>query len=186
GRTATVLAACLRPTSGTASEGKPALAGGHPLRPVAAAVLSALVLWAWHLPELYQVALAHEGVHAAEHAAFLGAAVLFWGTVATGWSRGPGGRPAAALGLFVSAVQGTALGAVLTFAGAPLYSTHAVRAAAWGMPALSDQQLAGVIMWVPPGLVYLATMVVLLIRWFSELEEPAPALFATSPAAEGR
>ncbi|MDP8971111.1 MAG: cytochrome c oxidase assembly protein, partial [Actinomycetota bacterium] len=138
--------------------------------PVVVWLLAAVVLWAWHLPSLYQLALANDGVHAAEHASFLLTAALLWWLVVTRHRPRALVRPAAVLLVFATALQSSALGAVLTFASAPLYPIHAAAAAAWGLAPLQDQQLAGVIMWIPPGLVYLVVMVMLLVRWFAELD----------------
>lgn len=137
--------------------------------PVVVWLLVAMVLWAWHLPSLYQLAVALDWVHAAEHASFLLTAALFWWLVVTRDQPRALARPAAVLLVFATALQSSALGAVLTFASAPLYPIHA-GAAAWGVTPLEDQQLAGVTMWIPPGLVYLVVMVGLLVRWFAELD----------------
>jgi putative membrane protein len=150
--------------------------------PVVAWVVAAAVLWAWHLPSLYQLALAQEAVHVLEHATLLATAGLTWWLVGT--RRGPFavGRPAAVGLLFATALQSGALGAVLSLASAPLYPVHAAGAAAFDLTPLADQQLAGVLMWVPPWAVYLTTMVVLLFRWFAHLEadspRPVPSLLA--------
>jgi putative membrane protein len=65
------------------------------------------------------------------------------------------------------------LGAVLAFAAAPLYESHLHTTQEWGLTALEDQQLAGGIMWVPPGVVYLVVMIVLLARWLNAMETAA-------------
>jgi putative membrane protein len=151
--------------------------------PVVVWALGTAVLWAWHLPALYELALRSNAVHAAEHATFFGTAALFWWLViGAGRRRGPVDRPTALALTFATALAGSALGAVLTFAAAPLYPLQAARAAAAGVPPLEDQQLAGVLMWIPPGVVYLVTMVTLLYRWFAELDArsdgsvPSPTL----------
>lgn len=149
--------------------------------PVVVWLLVAMVLWAWHLPSLYQLAVALEWVHAAEHASFLLTAALFWWLVVTRDQPRALARPVAVLLVFATALQSGALGAVLTFASAPLYPIH-TGAAVWGVTPLEDQQLAGVIMWIPPGLVYLVVMVGLLVRWFAELDSGGAQ--SLTPAAE--
>ncbi|WP_395137818.1 cytochrome c oxidase assembly protein [Schlegelella aquatica] len=125
-----------------------ALARG-PLRlaaaPMAAATVHALAIWAWHAPGPYTVALLHEGWHVLEHASFLLTAWIFWWSV---W-RAPAARGFAALAalLFTSMHTGL-LGALLTFAPQPLYLRES--------RDLWDQQLAGLVMWVPGGIAYLA------------------------------
>lgn len=126
-------------------------------------------LWVWHLPVLYEAALRSEPLHALEHLSFFLAALLFWSLII------PSGRPRmpypARLGyVFVTALQSGALGALLTFASVPLYSVHAAGARAWGLSAMQDQQLAGVIMWIPAGVVYLACMSLLFVRWMRSMD----------------
>ena len=153
-------------------------------RPVVVWTLGALVLWAWHMPSLYESALSHAALHVAEHVSFLAVAVLMWSVVFSSRARRGTARPVAALLVFASGVQSTALGAVLLFASAPLYPVHDAGAALWNRSPLEDQQLAGALMWGPPALVYLVTIGWLLFRWFAEMEE-APSdrlLVATGEA----
>ncbi len=140
-------------------------------QPLLVALLFAAAVWAWHLPTLYQSALTSEAVHASEHISFLATSVLFWLVVAR---RAPDNRLQRGRALavvFATALQSAALGAVLTFATSPLYPIHALRSRAAGLDPLEDQQLAGVLMWIPPGVVYLVVMVALLWRWFAEADE---------------
>lgn len=140
-------------------------------------LLSTLVLWIWHAPGLYEAALADNAVHALEHAAFLGTAWLFWGVVFTrsrGRRAGDGaGAGTAILMLFTAALQSGILGALITFAAAPWYGVYSLTTAAWGLTALEDQQLAGVIMWVPAGTVYLAATLAILGLRLASLERQA-------------
>jgi len=141
------------------------------LHPVVVWALATVTLWAWHLPVLYDAAVRNDVLHAFEHATLLGTALLVWAVV---WGKGP--RPAAvpeALALlFATMLASAALGAILTLAGSPLYGVHATTTEAWGLTALQDQRLAGGIMWVPAGLVYMAVMAGLLARW---LDAAAPS-----------
>jgi putative membrane protein len=132
--------------------------------------LNALAMWAWHLPALYEAGLSGPSLHALEHASFIGTAVLFWILVMrAGARRYPTGGTAIAL-VFVTALQSSALGALLAFASRPLYGVHAEGALAWGMTPLADQRLAGLLMWVPAGIVYIAAMAALLLRWLKDME----------------
>jgi putative membrane protein len=121
-----------------------------------------IVLWAWHMPALYDAALSSDLFHAAEHASFLGTAYLFWWVAL----RRSTPRPIAGLLVFATGVQSSALGAVLLFASTPLYPEHTT--------GLEDQQLAGALMWGPPAVVYLVTLGWLLVRWFAEMDRPSP------------
>lgn len=128
-------------------------------------------LWFWHAAVPYGAALSHEAVHALEHAAFLLTAVLFW-RVLIG-SRGAG-RVSPGLGVllvFAMALQSVFLSVLLTFAGSPWYAGYAATTTPWHLEPLADQQLAGVIMWIPGGLVYLAAALALLVDWIRRSEQ---------------
>lgn len=139
-------------------------------RPVPAWVLFTIVLWAWHLPSPYEAAIRNEPIHWLEHVSFLGTAALAWSVVLrerAGEGLGTLGR---ALFLVATAVQSGLLGALLLFAPTPLYPVHGAGPASWGLTPLEDQQLAGAIMWIPPGAVYLVVAAVLLARWFRSMD----------------
>jgi cytochrome c oxidase assembly factor CtaG len=129
--------------------------------PVAFA-LHSLTLWLWHLPFLYEAALKSRGVHILEHLTFLGTAVLFW------WAIVHASRAVGLLSVFGLALQSTLLGALLAFSPTPWYTTHLTSARAWGLTPGEDQQLAGLIMWVPGSSVYLAAALGLLAAWFRD------------------
>jgi cytochrome c oxidase assembly factor CtaG len=139
------------------------------LAPVAWA-LQAAALWVWHVPGLYERAVASEPVHALEHATLLLTAVAFW------WSALPrrGGarisRPAAIASVVAMALQGSVLGALLTLSNSPWFDAHLATTAAWGLTPLEDQQIAGLVMWIPAGLVYVAVAAVLFVLWMRSLE----------------
>lgn len=140
-------------------------------RPAPAFVLHSVALWAWHVPALYEAALASRGVHVLEHLSFLVTAALFW------WSllhRGRAGYGVGVLYVFGLALESTLLGALLTFAHAPWYTSHLATTAAWGISPLEDQQIAGLIMWVPGGVVYLASALTLFGLWLNETPQPTP------------
>jgi putative membrane protein len=143
------------------------------VHPVAVWALGTVVLWAWHLPGLYDAAVRNDALHAIEHATLLGSAALLWAVV-LGRSPRPLAAPAAVGLLFATMLQSSGLGAVLTLARAPLYSVHEATTAGWGLTPLEDQQLAGALMWVPPGVVYLGVMAALLVRWLETLDVKAP------------
>jgi putative membrane protein len=136
--------------------------------PVIVLVLGTAVLWMWHAPALYDLALRNDGIHTTEHVGFLATAILFWATVLR--------RPRERLGnglrilyVFATGLQSSLLGALLTFATRPLYAPHIDLAPAWGLEALEDQQIAGLLMWVPPAFLYLGVIVWLFGSWFEAL-----------------
>ncbi|MGI9022491.1 MAG: cytochrome c oxidase assembly protein [Acidimicrobiales bacterium] len=153
--------------------------------PLVVLIVGALALWAWHMPVLYEAALAHEPVHMLEHASFVGAALLLWSVVFASGARRGVPRPVAILLVFASGVQSTALGAVLLFASTPLYPAHTAGARLWDVSLLEDQEVAGALMWGPPALLYVVVMGWLLVRWFAEMDEafPEPSLVAAGERA---
>jgi cytochrome c oxidase assembly factor CtaG len=138
--------------------------------PALAWAIHAVAMWTWHLPRLYALALDNSVVHAAEHVSFVGtASLIWWGIIYPRRSR----RAAYALGvaaLFLTMMQSGALGALLTLSHRIWFPVHAAGEARWGLAPLEDQQLAGLIMWVPGGLLYLAAMSVLFLAWMRQGE----------------
>lgn len=153
----------------------------------AAALASAahvVVLWVWHVPMLYELALRNPVVHALEHVTMLGTALALWATAVT---RGPVRRPAPAgvLALFATATLTVGLGALVTFAPRPLYVHYETGALAWGITALHDQQVAGALMWTVGGLVYATAGAALLGVWLARAQRrDAEARAATSSAQQ--
>lgn len=133
---------------------------------IAAAVVHALVVWAWHVPRAFEAALGSPVLHAIEHATLFGSAlVLWWALLGFGARVRPGVQVIAAA--FFTAAQGAALGALLTFSPEPWYSAYASGTAA---AAVSDQQIAGLVMWAggSVGPVLLASW--LIITWIRRLD----------------
>jgi putative membrane protein len=138
--------------------------------PAAAWLLHVGVLWFWHAATPYDAALDNEFLHVLEHASFLVTAVLFWHAVigVRGAARVSGGL--GVLLVFAMAMQSVFLSALLTFARTPWYSGYATTTASWGLDPLADQQVAGVIMWIPAGGIYLVAALVLLVTWIRATE----------------
>ena len=132
-------------------------------RPSIAALAFGIVLWTWHMPALYQAALDNETVHMIEHASFFGAGVLFWSTLLR--RRADAGL--ATVYLFTTAAHAGLLGVLLTLAGRPWYPSQ-TGAEAWGLTPLEDQQVAGLVMWVPSGLTFAVAGLVLVACWLRE------------------
>lgn len=133
--------------------------------PLAAFLIHAAALWLWHVPVLFNAALASEGVHALQHASFLFSALLFWWAVLQ-----PGElrmRDAAAvLYLFATMLHTGALGALLTVSTTPWYPT--ATDSAWGISAIEDQQIGGLIMWIPAATVYIFAALWIMARWLAQ------------------
>jgi putative membrane protein len=135
--------------------------------PLVAWTLHAVAIWLWHAPSLFESSLGSELIHSLQHVSFLGTALLFW------WSllrarEGRIGRPAAVLYLFTTSVHTSLLGALLAFASTLWYPIYVSSTAPWGLAPLEDQQLAGLIMWIPAGLAYLTATLLIAASWLRE------------------
>jgi putative membrane protein len=139
-------------------------------RPLTATLLSAAALWIWHLPGPFQAALRDPIIHALQHASFFGTALLFWAAMLSPahWRR----EGAALLCLFATALHTGALGALMTFSPRNWYALEGVPP--FGLSLIEDQQLAGLIMWIPGGLVYAAAALLALARMLARPAAPLP------------
>lgn len=131
--------------------------------PILATVVQAAVLWLWHAPSLFDLALAQPGWHVVQHVCFLLSALLFW------WAmlHGAGERQVgvAVLCLLATAMVSGALGALMALSASPWYAGYsAAGLEAFGLSPAEDQQLAGLLMWVPGGLVHAGAGLLLLAR----------------------
>ncbi|MBN9425782.1 MAG: cytochrome c oxidase assembly protein [Burkholderiales bacterium] len=127
---------------------------------IAAWLLFTLALWIWHAPGPYQRSFDSTIAYWAMHASLFGSACLLWSMLLAGGSRSKAATIAAAL---ASGAQMGFLGALLTFAPRMLYPVHAASTAAWGLSPLEDQQLGGLLMWVPGGSMMMAAGLLALI-----------------------
>ncbi|HXT16136.1 MAG TPA: cytochrome c oxidase assembly protein [Gemmatimonadaceae bacterium] len=150
-------------------------------RPFDAWLIHAIAIWAWHIPLLFQSTLHSEAAHALQHASFLGSALLFWWSIMHGLRRAERGM--AIVYLFTTAVHTAVLGALMTFAHSPWYPEYVSGAASWGLTPMADQQLAGLIMWVPASAAYLVAALAVMRAWLrdsewavSEAERVSPSL----------
>jgi putative membrane protein len=137
--------------------------------PLVAWTLHAAAIWLWHAPPLFEATLRSELIHTLQHLSFLGSGLLFWWALLRG-REGRIGRPAAVLYLFTTSLHTSLLGALLTFSSRLWYPLYASGTAPWGLTPLEDQQLAGLIMWVPAGLAYLIATLAISASWLSEAD----------------
>lgn len=125
-------------------------------------------VWLWHSSLMYGLSLRSEAAHALEHAMFVASAVWFWSGVLKGvWSPRHSVGPAILL-LFTMGIQGVLLSAMLTFSEYPWYDPYVATAPLWGLTPLGDQHLAGLIMWIPGGLIYTGAALAVLARWIAD------------------
>jgi mxaJ protein len=135
--------------------------------PLSASLLQAAMLWVWHAPAFFDAALRSEVWHAAQHLSLVASALLFWWSINTASSleRKHG---VAGFYLFFTSVHSALLGALMAFAESPWYAQYARMGMSGtaGLSALEDQQIAGLIMWVPGGAVHAVAALIYLSRWF--------------------
>lgn len=139
--------------------------------------------WWWHVPAVYDAAVADTLLHGLEHMTLVLAAVPFWSLVVH-----PRRTPmwVAPLMLLAAAVAGGLLSALLVFSDAPWYAAHQFSLSRWGLSSLTDQQLAGAIMWVPGGVLYLLAAACCVVRWLRTDERAARRLPAATVFPAGR
>lgn len=126
--------------------------------PMAAAVIHGTIIWFWHTPYFYMLAVDNIWWHAFEHLCFLLSAGLFWWTVLKGRHQH---APWALLAVLFTLMHTGFLGALLTFAQTPLYGEAR---------NLADQQLAGLIMWVAGAIPYLGAAAWVSNEWFKQMQ----------------
>ena len=128
--------------------------------PVTATIVQAAVMWAWHIPSLFDRTLESQGWHVAQHLSFILASFLFWASMFDHRRS----SPALAAGcLFATSLIEGALGALMTLSSSPWYASYAaMQLTGIGLDPLVDQQLAGLIMWIPGGLLHGAVALALL------------------------
>jgi cytochrome c oxidase assembly factor CtaG len=131
-------------------------------RPLTATTLHGAAIWLWHAPPLFDDAVVNVALHRLQHVSFLVTAILFWWAVMRRSDHG-----AACGHVFVTMTHTGLLGALMALAPHVLYSVQTVGAPAWGLNPLEDQQLAGLVMWVPAGTVYAGAALAFMGLWIS-------------------
>ena len=145
--------------------------------PIAATAIQAIAIWAWHVPVLFDMALRSEGWHIVQHLSFIASALLFWWAMA----NGPAGRASYGLSafcLFLTSLIGGALGVLMSVSASPWYEGYRMLGMTpIGLTPAEDQQLAGLIMWIPGGAFHLAAAVYFFVKWLktSEARHAVPA-----------
>jgi putative membrane protein len=133
--------------------------------PAAFTIFSVTIL-VWHLPPLYNLAMAHHNVHIAQHLCFLVASTIMWWPLMSRMPELPAlPYPAQMLYTFLLTLPMTAVSIVITYASVILYPTYGEAPRQFGLSPLDDQQLGGLIMWIPGGIVFLIVLTVVFFRW---------------------
>jgi putative membrane protein len=137
----------------------------------------------WHTPGPYSWALRHEPVHVLEHLCFFVSAFAFWSVVIEPSGKRRLDYGATLLFVTTAAVLSGLPGALMVLTARPFYAVHAAGAARWGLSLIEDQQLAGLIMWIPAGFAYLAAILALFVLWLRAAERRSEARLRRAVAA---
>ena len=139
--------------------------------PAVAFVLFNADFFLWHAPVFYNATLENQNIHILEHMSFIVLGLLNWWPIFSPSKDLPrlsiGGQ---ILYLFLSGMPVVLLGAGLTFAS-PLYAPYIAAPRVWGISAATDQQLGGLIMWVPGNIIFIIIMSALFLRWMQKKEK---------------
>ncbi|MBI1967665.1 MAG: cytochrome c oxidase assembly protein [Gemmatimonadetes bacterium] len=135
-------------------------------RPIPAAALFTAVMALWHTPQFYEAAMRNHGLHIAQHLVFLATAVLMWWPILSPVPELPRlPYPGQMLYLFLLGIPMSLVGALITLSDRVLYPFYAEAPRVWGLTPIADQQLGGLAMWIPGGLVFWLAMTVVWFRW---------------------
>jgi putative membrane protein len=132
-------------------------------RPLVATFIHAVAIWVWHIPALFDAAVGNEAIHWLQHMSFFVTAMFFWWSLLSVRQR----AGVAIAELFATAMHTGALGVLIATARQPMYPAQAAVARAFGVDPLSDQQLAGLIMWIPGGTAYVIVGLALAGLWIT-------------------
>ena len=149
-------------------------------RPLTAYIIFALSMTGWHVPLFYNLALEHDWIHISEHLNYMVAAVIGWWPIA-GPKVSYAPKPAPPLRMiynFLLLLPFTALAAALTFSEMPFYPYYTSAPRILGLSVLADQQLGGLIMWVPTHMIFLLTISIVFFQWFEELGNAGDSISA--------
>lgn len=157
--------------------------------PIVMVTLFTAVLWLWHTPALYNAALRSDFIHAVEHFTFMAGAYMLWSWLVSvqHGATGPGAnrQGLAIIIVFVTVMQSGVLGAILTFSRKPLYAMHEDYTQVWGLTLIQDQQIAGLLMWVPMGMTFTLVALLLFRSWLLASERQARRREEAEPRLPG-
>lgn len=154
------------------------------LNPFVAFFLFNADFWLWHIPSFYDATLTNQNIHILEHLTFIIFALIYWWPIFSPMSEQ---LPRLSIGgqilyMFFGGMPMVALGAGLTFAP-PLYAPYIHAPRLWGLSPATDQQLGGLIMWIPGNIIVIVIVSILFIRWMQHQEAKQRAQETLEPAS---
>jgi cytochrome c oxidase assembly factor CtaG len=153
--------------------------------PTAATILHGIALWVWHAPKLFDATVTDETLHRLQHISFLGSALIFWWAL---FRRPRCDFGSGAIHVFATMVHMSLLGALLVLSPQLLYRAQTASAPEFGFTPLEDQQLGGLVMWVPAGTIYALVALAMFGFWIASTsgQRPANAAVGAIGIAEGK
>jgi putative membrane protein len=136
-------------------------------RPLAIWTLYSVTLWFWHVPYLYEAALHNSFVHDLQHLSFFVTSYFFWKLLIDPYARSALLPGLGLIYIFVASLHAMILGILMALSPVPWYEFYVETAPFYGLSALRDQQLAGLIMWMPAGSTYVVVSIFLLLKLIS-------------------
>ena len=151
-------------------------------RPLVTLIAFNAIMWVWHIPSLYERALRNPNLHILEHMMFLGAGVLLWLPII---HDVPPTRvlsyPARMAYLFACMISSSLLGAIFTLASTIAFPFYGNAPLAFGLAPITDQQLAGLIMWIPGSGVFFVAILLVFAAWLNSEDRKAKTQFPPPP-----
>ncbi len=142
--------------------------------PLVALILFNATFFIWHVPTLYEATLHNEAIHISEHVLFIATGMLNWWPILSPLPQlSRLSPPTQILYLFLEGIPATILGALIVFAASPLYPTYAAAPRVFGLDPIADQQLAGLVMWMPGGMIYLLALSLIFFTWLQREQQLA-------------
>jgi putative membrane protein len=139
-------------------------------------VIFNVTLIAWHLPPLYNLAMADHGVHIVQHLCFLAASVpMWWPLLSRVPELPPLSRPLQMLYICLLMIPMSLVGMIVTYADEVLYPAYESAPRMWGLSPHQDQLIGGLIMWIPGSFIYIALLTVVFFTWAGEAEKEEAA-----------
>ncbi|HEV3311463.1 MAG TPA: cytochrome c oxidase assembly protein [Chloroflexota bacterium] len=151
-------------------------------KPAVAFVIFSIDITIWHLSGWYDLTLRNDGIHILEHLTFMAAGVLVWWPILSPLRSRRLSPGLQELYLFANLFPMMALGIFFTFWQHPLYAPYIADPRLWGISALTDQQLGGLIMWMPGDLPFALAMAVTLMWWIDRGDPNEGRRIFTTPA----
>jgi cytochrome c oxidase assembly factor CtaG len=137
------------------------------MNPGAATAIHAVALWVWHAPALFDSTITNELMHRLQHISFLGTALIFWWAL---FRRKPADYGMGAVHVFITMMHMGLLGALIALSPHVLYTVQTASASQFGLTPREDQQLGGLVMWIPAGTIYAAVALAMAWYWLTSTE----------------